>query len=33
VAGGLVLVARNHFRRKERTNARGEVLASAGGEN
>jgi ABC-type transport system substrate-binding protein len=30
VAGSLVLVARNHFRRKERTNARGEVLASAG---
>ncbi len=32
VAAALVLVARNHFRKKERTNARGEVLASAGGD-
>jgi ABC-type transport system substrate-binding protein len=31
LAGALVLIARNHFRKRERTNARGEVLASAGG--
>jgi ABC-type transport system substrate-binding protein len=30
VAGALVWVARNHFRKRERTNARGEILSSAG---